>query len=328
MITFWIAVLALTILLYVLLDGFDLGVGILFGLTRNEAHRRHMLSAVSPVWDGNETWLVLAGTILFGAFSRAYALLLSSFYLPIVLMLGALILRGVAFEFRYKATRSRWFWDLAFSGGSLVAAFSQGVTVGALAKGLPIRDGVYVGGAFGWLSVVSILCGIGLCLGYALLGAGWLVAKCEGAVRERAYRLLPALSLGVLAFLATAFVVAALDHLQIMQRWTERPYLAGFPIAGAVAAAFLIRGVQTRSDIVPILMIATMFLAAFGTLAVSFWPYMVPFSLTVSDAASPPSSLSFMFWGAGLMVLPLILTYTVTVYRVFRGKVVEETAYH
>ena len=154
MITFWTAVLALTVLLYVLLDGFDLGVGILFGLTRNEDHRRRMLSAISPVWDGNETWLVLAGTILFGAFPRAYALLLSAFYLPIMLMLGALILRGVAFEFRYKATRSRWLWDLGFAGGSLVATFVAGRTVGALAKGLPIENGIYIGGPFGWLSPV------------------------------------------------------------------------------------------------------------------------------------------------------------------------------
>jgi cytochrome d ubiquinol oxidase subunit II len=239
-----------------------------------------------------------------------------------------LILRGVAFEFRYKSNRSRWLWDVAFSGGSFIAAFAQGLTVGALAKGLPMRDDVYIGGSFGWLSPFSILCGVGLCLGYTLLGAGWLVAKCEGGVRERAYALLPRLSLGVLVFLVAAFVTALLDHLQIMQRWIDRPYLAAFPIGGAVAAIFLIRGTQTRSDIVPILTTALIFVAAFGALAVSFWPYMIPFSLTVSMAASPHSSLSFMFWGGGLIVLPLILTYTVTVYRVFRGKIVDEAVHH
>src|SRR6202451_3782569 len=177
MVSYWIFVLALSILLYVLLDGFDLGIGILFGLTRDEAKRRGMLSAVAPIWDGNETWLVVNGVILWGAFPIVYATLFSAFYLPLLVMLAGLILRGVAFEFRNKTERARWLWDWSFAGGSLAAAFIQGMTVGALVEGLPIKDGQYTGGDFGWFSPFATLCGVGLCLGYALLGATWLIKK-------------------------------------------------------------------------------------------------------------------------------------------------------
>ena len=235
MIQFWAGLLAVTVLLYVLLDGFDLGVGILF-VFADEPDRRKMLSAISPVWDGNETWLVVTGTVLFGAFPAAYAALLSAFYLPLVLMLCALILRGVAFEFRYKAIAFRWFWDLGFAGGSLVATFIQGMTIGALVEGLPMKDGHYIGGTFGWFSPFAALCGFGLVLGYSLLGASWLVRKCEGRIRERAYQLLPVLTVGVLAFLATAFVLALTMHLSLMSRWLERPYLLIFPLIGAISS--------------------------------------------------------------------------------------------
>ena len=191
MILFWTGVLAVSVLLYVLLDGFDLGVGILFGLARGETGRRGMISAVAPVWDGNETWLVVTGVVLWGAFPIVYATLLSALYLPLLLMLAGLILRGVAFEFRNKTERLRWVWDAAFAGGSFVATFVQGMTVGALVEGLPIVDGRYAGGEFGWLSPFPLLCGVGLCMGYTLLGACWLVRKCEAEVRDTAYRLIP-----------------------------------------------------------------------------------------------------------------------------------------
>ena len=190
MVLYWVFVLAVATLLYVLLDGFDLGVGILFGMTTKETQRRAMLSAVAPIWDGNETWLVVVGVVLWGAFPVVYATLLSAFYLPLLVMLAGLILRGVAFEFRYKTERMRWIWDAGFAGGSLVAAFIQGMTIGALVEGLPFANGRYVGGEFGWLSPFAMLCGIGLCLGYTLLGACWLVRKCEADVREAAYRLI------------------------------------------------------------------------------------------------------------------------------------------
>jgi cytochrome d ubiquinol oxidase subunit II len=318
---FWVAILAVSILLYVLLDGFDLGIGILFGLTGNEEKRRAMLSAVAPIWDGNETWLVVAGVVLWGAFPVVYATLFSAFYLPLLLMLAGLILRGVAFEYRYKTQRLRWIWDAGFAGGSLVAAFIQGMTVGALVEGLPIADGQYIGGEFGWFSPFAVLCGVGLCLGYSLLGACWLVKKCEAEIRDAAYRLIPGLAVGLLIFLVVVFVYALAENLQVMHRWLERPYLFIFPAIGIIAALVAASSVRRRRDGLPFYMVALIFVAAFGTLAISFWPYMIPFSITIAEGAAPHSSLAFMFWGEGLFVFPLMLLYTVISYTVFRGKV-------
>jgi cytochrome d ubiquinol oxidase subunit II len=238
-------------------------------------------------------------------------------------MLGALILRGVAFEFRNKTTRMRWLWDLAFAGGSITVAFLQGVTVGQLVLGLTLVDGAYAGAPLEWLNPFALICGLGLCLGYALLGATWLIRKCEGEVRERAYQALPLLLGGVLAFLAVVFVLALARHVAIMQRWLERPWLAVFPLVGLAAVCHLLLALRRRRvDWRPFWMVALIFLSAFGTLAASFWPYMIPFSMTIDQAASPAASQIFMFWGAGLVVLPLTLIYTVFAYRVFGGKVI------
>ena len=321
MVLFWVAILAISILFYVLLDGFDLGVGILFGLDRNETRRHAMLSTVSPIWDGNETWLVVAGVILWGAFPIVYATLFSAFYLPLLLMLAGLILRGIAFEYRYKTQSMRWFWDAGFAGGSLAAAFIQGLMVGALVEGLPIANGRYTGGEFGWLSPFAVLCGIGLCLGYSLLGACWIIKKCEGEVRDVAYRLVPQLALGLLLFLVIVFTCASIEHLDVMNRWIERPYLLLFPAIGILSAPVAANSVRRRRDGTPFAMVAVIFVAAFGTLAISFWPWMIPFSITIEEAAAPHSSLAFMFWGAGLFVFPLMLVYTVVSYCVFKGKV-------
>jgi cytochrome bd ubiquinol oxidase subunit II len=325
---FWVCVLAVSILFYVLLDGFDLGVGILFGFTLNEQRRREMLAAVAPLWDGNETWLVVAVVVLWGAFPVVYATLFSAFYLPALVMVAGLILRGVAFEFRYKTERFRWIWDLSFAGGSFVAAFIQGLMVGALVEGLPISDGQYAGGEFGWLSPFSLLCGVGLCLGYTLLGACWLVKKCEGDVRDAAYSLIPYLAIGLLVFLIVVFAYALVEDLRVISRWLERPYLFVFPAIGIVAAIVLAASVRQRRDGPPYYMVVLIFAAAFGTLAISFWPYMIPFTITVEDAAAPHSSLAFMFWGEGLFIFPLMLVYTVVSYTVFRGKVRSESAHY
>ena len=322
MVMFWVTLLAVSILIYVLLDGFDLGVGMLFGVTSDEARRHAMMSAVAPVWDGNETWLVVSGVILWGAFPVVYSILMSAFYLPVLLMLAGLILRGVAFEFRYRAERLRWIWSVSFAGGSLVAAFTQGLMVGALVQGLPISDGRYVGGEFGWFSPFAVLCGIGLCVGYALLGTCWLVRKCEDEVHDGAYRLIPYLSAALLVFLIVVLVYALSDNFRVMTRWLDRPFLFVFPAAGMLAAITLAASIQRRQDALPFLMVAIIFAAAFGTLAISFWPYMVPFSITVEQAAAPHSSLAFMFWGAGLFVFPLMLLNTAISLTVFRGKVV------
>ena len=313
--------LAVSILLYVLLDGFDLGVGMLFGLARSDERRDAMLSAVAPIWDGNETWLVVTGVILWGAFPLVYATLLPAFYLPLLVMLAGLILRGVAFEFRHKAEWARRVWDWSFAGGSFAATFIQGVTVGALVEGLPIENGQYTGGDFGWFSPFAALCGVALCLGYALLGACWLVKKCETEVRDIAWRQIPFLAVGVLTSLVIVFIFALAENLPLVHRWIERPYLFVFPAIGAAAAVVLADSVRRRRDAWPFYMVALIFASAFGTLAISFWPYMIPGAITIDEAAAPHSSLTFMFWGAGLFVFPLMLIYTVISYHVFRGKV-------
>jgi cytochrome bd ubiquinol oxidase subunit II len=321
MVTYWALLLAVSILLYVLLDGFDLGVGMLFGLARSDERRDAMLSAVAPIWDGNETWLVVTGVILWGAFPVVYATLLPAFYLPLLVMLAGLILRGVAFEFRHKAEWARRVWDWSFAGGSFAATFIQGVTVGALVEGLPIENGLYTGGDFGWFSPFAALCGVALCLGYALLGACWLVKKCETEVRDIAWRQIPFLAVGVLTSLVIVFIFALAENLPLVHRWIERPYLFVFPAIGAAAAVVLADSVRRRRDAWPFYMVALIFASAFGTLAISFWPYMIPGAITIDEAAAPHSSLAFMFWGAGLFVFPLMLIYTVVSYRVFRGKV-------
>ena len=321
MVMFWVSLLAISILLYVLLDGVDLGVGVLFGLASGETRRGTMLSAVAPIWDGNETWLVVTAVILWGAFPLVYATLLSAFYLPLIAMLLGLILRGVAFEFRYKTRRLRWIWDLSFAGGSLIATFIQGMTVGALVEGLPFTNGQYSGGELGWLTPFAVLCGVGLCLGYALLGACWLAKKCEGEIREAAHHQIPVLAVAVLAFLVVVFAYALAENLPILHRWFDRPYLFVFPAIGAIAATVLALSILRHDDHWPVYMVALIFISAFGTLALSFWPYMIPSVITIDGAAAPHSSLAFMFWGCGVIVFPLMLLYTVISYTVFRGKV-------
>jgi cytochrome d ubiquinol oxidase subunit II len=320
MVMFWVLLLAISILLYVLLDGADLGIGMLFGLTRGEAKRGVMLKAVSPIWDGNETWLVVTGVILWGAFPLVYATLSSAFYLPLFFILAGLILRGVAFEFRDKTRRMRWIWDLSFASGSLIASFVQGTSVGALVEGLQVTDGQYSGGDFGWLTPFAALCGVGLCLGYALLGACWLVKKCDAEVRDRAHRQIRVLAVCVLVFLVIVFVYALAEHLPILHRWIDRPYLFAFPAVGGVAAIVLALSILRQNDRWPLYMVAVIFVSAFCTLALSFWPYMIPFVITIDEAAAPQSSLMFIFWG-GVVVFPVMLLYTLTSYSVFRGKV-------
>jgi cytochrome d ubiquinol oxidase subunit II len=275
---------------------------------------------VAPVWDGNETWLVVAGVLLWSAFPIVYSTLMSAFYLPVLFMLAGLILRGVAFEYRLKARRMRWVWNASFAGGSLVAAFMQGLMVGGLVSRLPIVHGRYVGGVFGWLSPFAVLCGIGLCVGYALLGACWLVRKCGTEVREAAYRLIPYLSVVLLAFLLVVFAYSLVEDLPVMHRWLERPILFVFPFVGVLAAIVLAASVHSRRDGPPFVMVALTFAAAFATFAISFWPYMIPFEVTIQEAAAPHSSLAFMFWGAGIFVFPLMLLYTAISLSVFRGK--------
>ncbi len=315
---FWTGVISISILTYVALDGFDLGVGILSGTTKDESLRDRMLQAISPFWDGNETWLVAVGTSLFAAFPVAYAVFLSAFYIPVLLLLLGLIFRGVAFEFRYQ-DRARKLWDRGFFLGSAVVAFVQGAAVGAMIRGIPVANGQYVGTSFDWLTPLPVWCGLGLMLGYALLGAGWLVLKSEGALREWARRRIPWLAAAVLIVLAVAFDAALVDREQIAGALVSRRWGLVFPAIGLLAMVGVLLSVRYGRDGWPFAMTLLFLLAAFLTLAVMFWPYLIPYSITIANAAAPEASLSFLFWGA-LFALPAIAAYTIGVYWLFRGK--------
>jgi cytochrome bd ubiquinol oxidase subunit II len=317
---FWAGVIALAILVYVILDGFDLGVGILFGTTGDETLRDEMMAAIAPFWDGNETWLVVVGTSLFAAFPTAYAVFLPAFYIPVLLLLFGLIFRGVAFEFRHAGARK--LWNRGFFVGSAVAAFVQGAAVGAMIRGIPVAAGQYAGGAYEWLALLPVLCGIGLVLGYALLGAGWLVLKCEGALREWARRRIPWFAVAVLVVLAAAFNETLAERERIATDLEDRSWGLIFPAIGLLAMAGVFLGVRWRRDGLPFIMTVLFFVAAFLTLAVLFWPYMIPYRITVANAAAPDASLAFLFWGA-VVVLPVISLYTITVYWLFRGKLIK-----
>ena len=318
---FWAAVIALAILAYVVLDGFDLGVGILFGTTRDHALRHQMMASIAPVWDGNETWLVVVGASLFAAFPVVYAVFLPAFYLPVLLLLLGLVFRGVAFEFRERGDAGG-LWDLGFFLGSAVAAFVQGAAVGAMIRGIPVVNGQFAGGSFDWLAPLPVLCGVGLMLGYALLGACWLVLKGEGALQEWAWRRVRPLAFAVLAVLGVASVAALLERDRVASELFVRgARLWGlvFPVIALLAMAGVLAAARRRHETLPFAMTALFFVAAFATLAVMFWPYMIPYSITVAGAAAPENSLAFFFWG-GVFVLPVIAAYTGVVYWVFRGK--------
>ena len=318
---FWAAVIAFAILMYVVLDGFDLGVGILFGTQASEQHRTTMMGAIAPFWDGNETWLVLVAAGLFATFPMVYAIFLPAFYLPVALMLLAIIFRGVAFEFRERSTTMRPVWDWGFILGSLIIAFVQGTAIGAMVQELPVVDGRYAGGAFEWLTPFAIFCGIGAVLGYALHGAAWLVLKTDGELRDWAYQRLPWLLGGVVVVLVIVFVYALATGLHVFDRWVSHPLLLILPLLAALAMVGLVHGIRQRRDGQPFAMAVLSVVFSFLTLVASFWPYMIPYTVTVEDAAAPPQSLEFFFWGGGLVIFPIVLIYTAAVFWIFRGKV-------
>jgi cytochrome bd ubiquinol oxidase subunit II len=320
---FWAGVLASSVFLYVILDGFDLGVGVLFGTTQDEKKRLRMMNTIAPFWDGNETWLVVTGAGLFAAFPDAYAVFLSAFYFPVLLLLFGLIFRGIAFEFRFRSERMRPLWDWGFFLGSVLVGFVQGAAVGAMIRGIPVVDGQYAGDAFSWLHPFAILTGIGLVLGYALLGAGWLVLKSEDELRDWAYHRITWLAAAVLTVLFLAFTVT-FDY-SVLARGNLYARLWGlvFPAVGLVALVATGVGARRYADPLPFAMTGLFFLSAFLSLAVMFWPYLIPYSVTVANAAAPDASLRFLFYGA-VVVLPAIAIYTIGVYWVFRGKFHED----
>jgi len=316
---FWAGVLACAIMVYVILDGFDLGVGILFGTTTDQTRRARMMNTIAPFWDGNETWLVLVGAGLFAAFPDAYAVFLSAFYFPVLLLLFGLIFRGIAFEFRYRTERMRHVWDRGFFLGSTVVAFVQGASVGAMMRGIPVTNGQYAGSAFSWLHPFAILTGIGLVLGYALLGASWLVLKSEGDLHDWASHRLRWLAAGVLTVLFLAFTVTFDYSVLARNNLQARAWGLVFPAIGVLALAVILARATKQGDKLPFAMTVLFFLASFLSLAVMFWPYMIPYSITVANAAAPDASLRFFLY-AGVAVLPIIVIYTIGVYWVFRGK--------
>lgn len=319
---FWAAVIAGSILVYVILDGFDLGVGILFGTTSEESHRLSMMETIAPFWDGNETWLVVVGAGLFATFPVVYAVFLGAFYLPILLLLVGLIFRGIAFEFRFHSRRMRWVWDTGFFLGSTMVAFVQGAAVGALMRGLPVANEQFAGTSLEWLHPFSVLTGVGLVLGYALLGAGWIVLKSEGELRAWAYRRIPWLAASVFAIIGLAFAVSlTVDAGAVAQgHLADRPWGWVFPVVAIAALIGVLTGARSRRDGAAYAMTVLFIAAAYLTLGVMFWPYMVPYAVTVGSAAAPDESLRFLFYG-GVVVLPVIALYTFGVYWVFRGKV-------
>jgi cytochrome d ubiquinol oxidase subunit II len=327
----WITVLGIAVALYVVLDGFDLGIGILFPASPEEADRDQMMNSVAPFWDGNETWLVLGGGGLLVAFPLAYSIIMPAVYLPVIIMLLALVFRGVAFEFRWVAKPHHQIWDLAFSGGSITASFMQGLILGALLEGIEVTPGgVYAGGTFDWLSPFSLLTGFAVVAGYGLLGATWLVMKTDGAVqakaREQAKLLLPV----VLVALAIVSLWTPLAIPRIYERWFTLPnffLLAPVPLLTAYAAWSCWSGLTERHDTNPFVSTIALFLLGFVGLAVSNLPYIVPPTIDVWQAAAHPSSQLFMLVGV-LIMLPIILGYTVFVYYTFRGKVRHGEGYH
>jgi cytochrome d ubiquinol oxidase subunit II len=323
---FWAAVIAASILVYVVLDGLDLGVGILFGSTQDEGHRSQMMSTIAPFWDGNETWLVVIGAGLFASFPVVYAVFMGAFYLPLLLLLVGLIFRGIAFEFRYRSVRARKLWDAGFFLGSTVVAFAQGAAVGALMRGIPVANEQFAGTSFDWLHPFSVLTGIGLVFGYALLGAGWIVLKSEGALRDWAYRRIGWLASIVFVLLGLAFTVSlTVDAGAVAQsHLRDRAWGLVFPVAAIAALGSAVMSARARRDGLTFALTVLFVLASYLTLGVMFWPYMVPYSITVGKAAAPEASLSFMFYG-GVVVLPVIAIYTAGVYWVFRGKIQQES---
>ena len=327
----WFGVIGFGVLMYVLLDGFVLGLGILLPFAEDEHQRDHMMNTAAPIWDGNETWLVLGGVGLLAAFPKAYALILSALYLPVLLMLIALVFRGVAFEFRFKAHRSKFLWGIAFALGSLCAAFWQGVILGAVVEGMPLAQGKYIGGMFGFFSPFSMLTGVAVVFGYALLGAGWLILKTEGRLQQVARMVARPLMLAVVAFMGLVSAWLPFLSSRIMARWFEGGnfwWLSPVPLLVLAVAFALWRAVMAQGrDARPFVLTLCLFALGFAGLVLGIWPYLVPPSLTIWQAAAAPSSQLFVLVGL-VLLLPVILGYTWWSYRVFAGKVSADAGYH
>jgi cytochrome bd ubiquinol oxidase subunit II len=328
--TVWAFIIAFAVFVYVVMDGFDLGLGILFPLFPAKEDRDTITNSVAPVWDGNETWLVLGGGGLMAAFPLAYAVLMPALYTPIIAMLVGLIFRGVAFEFRWRTTAQRNRWDIAFAGGSLLAALSQGVALGAILQGVHVEGRQYAGGWWDWLTPFSLLTGVSLVIGYAFLGSTWLVLKTEDRLRDRAYALSWWLLFGMLGAIGAVSLVTPLLSIHYSQRWFAWPNIiatAPVPVAVVAMTVLLLGSLAKRQDTRPFFLALALFALSYAGLGISMYPYIVPQSITIWQAASPENSQVFMLFGVAVLI-PLILGYTAWAYWVFRGKVRPESGYH
>jgi cytochrome d ubiquinol oxidase subunit II len=326
---FFAFVIAFAILAYVVMDGFDLGVGILFPFLPVGRERDSAMNSIAPVWDGNETWLVMGGGGMLAAFPLAYGMILSALYAPIIAMLLALVFRGVAFEFRWRDPGHRPLWDAAFSTGSIVATFAQGVTLGALLQGVAVRDRAYAGGWFDWLSPFSVLVGLSLVCGYALLGATWLVMKSEGSLQQRCHRFALRLAVGTIAAMAAVSAATPFLREAYWERWFAWPqvlFTAQVPLLVVIVTGILFWSLNRAHHYTPFLMALALFGLGLAGLGVSLYPNIVPPSVTIWEAAAPNDSLKFMLPGV-LVLVPIILAYTAYSYWVFRGKTGHE-GYH
>ena len=326
----WAGLIAFSVLAYVVLDGFDLGVGILFPMFPEPHDRDVMTNSIAPVWDGNETWLVLGGGGLMAVFPLAYATVLPALYMPIILMLLGLFFRGVAFEFRFRTRRWRPVWDRGFALGSMVAALMQGIALGALIQGIEIENRTYAGGWWDWLTPFSIVTGLAVVIGYALLGATWLILKTAGELQARSRRL--AMTAGVATIVLIGVVSLWTPFLDpvYFERWFGWPtifFSAIVPVLLVLCTFALWQGLTTERQLLPFLAALGLFVLSFIGLGISFFPYIVPGALTIEEAAAPDSSLAFLLFGAAFLI-PIILAYTGYAYWVFRGKVDPAEGYH
>ncbi|MND36207.1 Cytochrome bd-II ubiquinol oxidase subunit 2 [compost metagenome] len=327
----WSVIIAFGLMMYVIMDGFDLGLGILFPFISDPDERDVMMNTVAPVWDGNETWLVLGGAALYGAFPLAYSVVLEALYLPLVLMLAGLIFRGVAFEFRFKAhPRKRHIWDKSFIGGSLVATFFQGVVIGTYIAGIPVVNRQFAGGPLDWLAPFPLFCGLALIVAYALLGSTWLLVKTEGMLESRMRHYSRPLAYLLLAAIVVICVWTPSQHRDIAALWFNGDHrvLFGLIALGAVGAVVAVqRTLRRRHSHLPFIWTLVLIALGYLALALSVWPKIVPPYIDIWQASSPPTSQLFALIGT-LFILPIILTYTVWSYYVFRGKVRVGDGYH
>lgn len=326
----WYALIIVAIFLYIILDGFDLGVGVVFPFAPSDPCRDRMMNSIAPFWDGNETWLVLAGGGLFAAFPLAYAILMPALYIPVIIMLLGLIFRGVAFEFRFKASdRGRVVWDYAFHFGSIAAAFMQGVFIGSVVQGITVNGRQFAGGAFDWLNAYSVMTGVAVVSGYALLGACWLVMKTDGITQVWA-RKCAAYALGYVGlFLAIVSISMPLMNPAIRALWWSTPniyYLALIPSTSLVLILLIWRDLYAGREVRPFLCSMGVFFTAYLGLGISLWPYVVPFAVTFRQAAAAAPSQSLLLVGT-IILLPGVLGYTAYCYYLFRGKAPCESAY-